>query len=233
MVNSRTENLRKEIDKSKRREIKKAAKILFFEKGYKNVSVNAIMKSLNSSTANLYRHYESKDDLFLDLCVDSLKPLVEKMEGIACEPFPAPFRLENLAEMLVQTYHTNPLAMVHLLKKLASPWGEQISNQSGTELKILSNRIIDCIAAVISEGMVQGTLKSESAVQTADIVWGAFTGVVLSFGGRRESPATELCVKRVLTTTFDVIFRGLRVAETARPPDTAEFLPVYDGCVSL
>ena len=233
MANSKPKKKRKKPvlskpDLKKRGTIKKAAKALVLEKGYRGATVGDLMTSLNASPATLYHYYESKDDLYSDLCIDFLKSLAKKMAHIAGEPFPAPFKLATLAGMLIQTYQANPRAMVLHLKMHTYQGQEwrKISDRSMRQLKALSCRIIDSIAVIINEGMSQGIFKHGNPAEIADIIWGTFTGVILWFGGTDGGLPEEISVETVLGSTFDVLFSGLREEETPLSPDTADLLPV-------
>lgn len=52
-------------DFMKEKIIIESAKQLFIEKGYKETSMNDIVKASNSSKGNLYHHFKNKDALFL------------------------------------------------------------------------------------------------------------------------------------------------------------------------
>ncbi|WP_052366650.1 TetR/AcrR family transcriptional regulator [Geomicrobium sp. JCM 19055] len=49
----------------KEKVIIESAKQLFIEKGFKETSMNDIVKASNSSKGNLYHHFKNKDALFL------------------------------------------------------------------------------------------------------------------------------------------------------------------------
>ncbi|MFC4811849.1 TetR/AcrR family transcriptional regulator [Paenibacillus sp. GCM10023250] len=70
--------------------IKQAALALFAESGYEGVSLSEIAKSVGIKTPSIYAHFESKEQLFLELLEDAVHEesdkFVQLLAGMADQP---------------------------------------------------------------------------------------------------------------------------------------------------
>lgn len=66
------------IPEDKREKLLEACYVLFAKEGYKNTSVNAIVKKAGISKGLLYHYFESKEELYKDLLQFSSKVFMDK-----------------------------------------------------------------------------------------------------------------------------------------------------------
>lgn len=122
----------KKSEKTKR-DILKTAIQLFFEKGYSNVSPNAIAKELNISTGNLTYYYPTKEHL-LSVLVDDLCKFQRKLiddetkEGIS-SVMAVCLELMTMASAC----ESNPVAKDFFISSYQSPVTLKIIRENDTE----------------------------------------------------------------------------------------------------
>lgn len=66
-----------------RADILKAAAIAFNERGYQATSIDDVADLLGASKGRIYHYYRSKTDIFLDLHLESLRVMLDKVGRIA------------------------------------------------------------------------------------------------------------------------------------------------------
>jgi AcrR family transcriptional regulator len=66
-----------------RDDILKAAATAFNERGYEATSIDDVADLLGASKGRIYHYYRSKADIFLDLHLESLRVLIERVSAIA------------------------------------------------------------------------------------------------------------------------------------------------------
>jgi AcrR family transcriptional regulator len=66
-----------------RADILKAAATAFNERGYDATSIDDVADLLGASKGRIYHYYRSKTDIFLDLHLESLRIMIERVSGIA------------------------------------------------------------------------------------------------------------------------------------------------------
>jgi TetR/AcrR family transcriptional regulator len=79
--------LRKANRREKEREIRRtdiinAAELLFFSKGYENVSMNHIASEAEMARATLYQYFKNKNDIYAAIAIRSAKILGEMFEKV-------------------------------------------------------------------------------------------------------------------------------------------------------
>jgi AcrR family transcriptional regulator len=66
--------------------IKEEAMILFTEVGYEKVSMRALAKKVGIAVGTLYNYFPNKEDLYMDVLVDSWTITINSIEKITTEP---------------------------------------------------------------------------------------------------------------------------------------------------
>lgn len=120
--------------------IVKAAKKEFFQKGFKACSMNNIAKDLNISSSNIYYYFENKDALFLEV-VKPLKEELDKMFGIWQHINPAYVSVEAYTDEQYQKRSIETLIKLSL--KYKKEFNLLLFNAQGSALEQLCNSYID------------------------------------------------------------------------------------------
>ena len=122
----------KKSEKTKR-DILKTAIQLFFEKGYSNVSPNAISKELNISTGNLTYYYPTKEHLLsvlvADLCKFQRKLIDDEIKEGISSVMAVCLELMSMASAC----ESNPVAKDFFISSYQSPVTLKIIRENDTE----------------------------------------------------------------------------------------------------
>jgi len=99
---------RKDISQERRKEIFDAATELFSKSGYHGVSVDAIAKKAGISKGNLYWHFKSKQEIFLQLFEYLALPLFTPLIQLLEEDLPPHKKLCAMSRACLEAAEANP-----------------------------------------------------------------------------------------------------------------------------
>jgi len=99
---------RKDIPQERRKEIFDAATELFSKSGYHGVSVDAIAKKAGISKGNLYWHFKSKQEIFLQLLEYLALPLFTPLQQLLEEDLLPRAKLCAMSRACLETADANP-----------------------------------------------------------------------------------------------------------------------------
>ena len=122
----------KKSEKTKR-DILKTAIQLFFEKGYSNVSPNAIAKELNISTGNLTYYYPTKEHLLSVLVADLCKFQRKLIDDETKEGISSVMAVCLELMTMASACESNPVAKDFFISSYQSPVTLKIIRENDTE----------------------------------------------------------------------------------------------------
>jgi len=144
------------VDETKMERIKDAAIELVVEKGYGGASISAIAKKANVAEGYLYRYYNSKQDLILDLLYSRINVLVEMLEKLINSCNDVKEIIKRLYKKIFEIAKDNPehIKFIHVLMH---DYNFQVSDEQRKEIKSLCNKVLqmgiekDDISKCVSE----------------------------------------------------------------------------------
>jgi len=95
---------RSRIKEFRRQSVLKAARKLFFEKGYKDVTVESIAKKANISKGAVYLYFKSKDEIYTQILLTDVDRHQKQMAAIINEGRPAAETLLLIAQSYVDFF---------------------------------------------------------------------------------------------------------------------------------
>lgn len=156
---------------SKKIAILDAAEELFVEHGYRETTVSDIAKHAGMSAANLYRHYENKEDIAAACANRCLEKKNAAMRDVLhIKKLSAPERLEEfIVALLRYTYEET---------QNRPRMGEMIEGviQSRPEvIHVMLSNLQSMIAEILAQGNAQQEFAVENVVSTAETVFVSIT----------------------------------------------------------
>ena len=87
-----------------RERILREARTLFLHRGYTDVSMQQIADAVGMTKAALYYHFRSKEDLFMQVCLQEFRRLRQAAEGVIARHRSLRDRLTGVAEILLDYF---------------------------------------------------------------------------------------------------------------------------------
>jgi len=141
----------------RRQDILHAAAMLMAKQGFDQVSLNGIARKVGVAKSNVYRYFESKEHIFLQLLKQDWEAWQQHLQG-KIDPLAGSNDIEALAELLAQSLAEFP-RMCELMSVLASVLEQNLSEQALLEFKLESMQLAVGIVAQIHR--VLPTVKQE------------------------------------------------------------------------
>jgi AcrR family transcriptional regulator len=133
--------------------ILQVAQRLFMEQGYRAVSTRHIAAACGITQPALYRHFSTKEDLYVAVLVDILHSLHERLERLVARNESVPARLHAIAHILPVNWMDTRQMFHDIEHELDS------SHREAMALAFQQN-VITPIATLFTQGMTQGLLRT-------------------------------------------------------------------------
>jgi AcrR family transcriptional regulator len=202
---------RKERERERRRQqIIVAAKRVFSDKGYAKATMEDIAKEAELSPGTLYLYFKNKDELYASLSLRILQYLLMRLEHVNKEDADSSLhRIQALKKAMYDVYEFDPLILINMFHLQSSESLRNLSPKLLSEIKALSQKALEAMAKIFSEGMVNGYFIEKHPTAVADIFWSLFSGVILWETSKNIINGEKNYLKDTLEMAFDIFGRGI------------------------
>ena len=148
------ERARRPAEKAARRALILEAAARLLDRGLlQDVSLNAIAQEAGLSKPNLYRYFESREDILLALFIEDLRGFRDQVVAATASVQPgSPGAAETVAEILVDAYDSRP-RLCRFLGMIASVFEHNVSAEVIVALKTTSLDLATEVAAVMQQAL--------------------------------------------------------------------------------
>ncbi len=133
--------------------ILQVARGLFMEQGYHTVSTRQIAASCGITQPALYRHFATKQDLYVAVLLEMLNLLHGRLIRIVEHDESVPARLHTIARMLPATW-LDAQQMFHDIEH------ELDASHRQTTAEAFRQQVLEPVASLFKAGMAQGILRT-------------------------------------------------------------------------
>ena len=137
--------------------ILEAAVNLFSEFGYDRVSMRQIAQAARVSKANIYHHFDSKEQLYLSILKDSTERFSLLLDRLAADEGSFEDRLRSFAKAHLENVFENAGTVRLVLREILS--GDEESNR--TRVAPVMSDIFHRLVDILRSGQRSGALKSD------------------------------------------------------------------------
>ena len=186
-----------------RQQILFAARELFVNEGYENVSMRKIANKIEYSPTTIYLYFKDKADLLDSVCKETLLHLLNTLE-----------QLKNDKGDPVETLRKSGRAYVEFgLKypqdyKLTFVIRPQYQKGLGLQEGSVGEQVFDYLRVMVSECIRQKKFRQMDVETTGQVLWAAVHGVTLLLIGFPDFPWTEQ--DKLIDTVIQTTLEGLK-----------------------
>ena len=199
------------------RDLVAATRALFDERGMQDAQIEEIARAAGIARGLVYRHFSSKEELYVLTVTHYLDELAELLEAAVEGDADPAVRLERLTEAFARYCHRYPAFLDSsqaLMRRPARELSEVVSESVWLRLGQSMARCLDCVARVLRAGTEAGAFEVEDPDYMANVLWTQALGVMhlarIRVGVRQEAPgvpalfsisadqAVESCVRGAL-----------------------------------
>ena len=186
-----------------RQEILDAAREMFVQEGYENVSMRKIADRIEYSPTTIYLHFKDKAELFQCICDETFAKLARKLETLRHKSGTDPlvFLREGMrAYVEIGLKHPNHYTVAFIFNPGVSedyPYEGSIGEKAFNYLRMA---VAHCVE--------QGKLRSVNVDATAQALWAAIHGVTSLLIVHKDFPFVPKA--RLVDQVIDTMIEGLR-----------------------
>ena len=186
-----------------RRQILVAARELFVDEGYENVSMRKIANKIEYSPTTIYLYFKDKADLLDSVCQETLLNLLNTLE-----------QLKNDKNDPVETLRKSGQAYVEFgLKypqdyKLTFVIRPQFQKGLGLQEGSIGEKVFNYLREIVSECIHQRQFRQADVETTGQVLWSAVHGVTLLLIDFPDFPWTEK--DKLVDTVIHTTIKGLK-----------------------
>ena len=186
-----------------------SAREVFLETGFRQTCLEQIAAHAGVAKGTLYRHVESKAELYVAVLSQELRSFDEEIARVANERLSAAEKLEALGEWYVGALSKPGFPLVHWALDSQDVIGE-IPKAAIEQIQYHTRARLERLAEVIRQGIDSGELIDCDACLVANRLW----RMVDAFVEFATSPARRELMDRPVDQAFreglNIILRGLR-----------------------
>jgi AcrR family transcriptional regulator len=220
-MNARPEPLRQ----VRERDLVTATRALFDERGMQDAPIEEIARAAGIARGLVYRHFSSKEELYVLTVTDYLDELGGMLE-LAVEGNDEPaLRLERCTEVYARYCLRYPAFLdssLALMRRHARELHQSVSESVWLRLNQGMARCLDCVARVLRDGIADGTFAVDDPDYTATVLWTQAIGVMhlarVGVGVRQEAPGVPAPFRIPPERTVESCVSGALLLVGAKKP---------------
>jgi AcrR family transcriptional regulator len=172
--------IKKEREKENRKNtILKAARRLFFDRGFKAVTVDNIAEKAEVSKGSIYLCFESKEEIYTQILIADNISLNERIKNFALIEASASQLLLEFARIYVVFFLSDKELFRILMTFMMQTGQMHLTEEQSAELIRTTNMNIIIISEIIQKGIDSGEFSPLSNVwQMQNAIWGMLNGVI-------------------------------------------------------
>ena len=202
---------RKKEKENKRNNILKAARKLFFDNGFKAVTVDNIAAKAAVSKGSIYLYFDSKEEIYAQVLVaDNIERHKELLEFNTKEA-PAEELLFQYAQHYVDDFFNNKELFRILMTFMLQTEQMNLTPQQNAELIRTTNENIKFISGILQKGIDSGDFLATIDIrQTQNAIWGLLNGVISLFLFMRNPAKRAERIHVLVKESLAIFIKGLK-----------------------
>ena len=178
-----SQDRREKERESRRSAILKAARKLFFDRGFKSVTVDNIAAKAEVSKGSVYLYFKSKEEIYTQILInDSIATFEDWKNKFSAKDIPPAELLLEFADNYID-YFLNENELFRILMTFMLHADDMIlTDEHNSQLLQTTNDNIKLVSEILQKGIDSGEfLPIINIWQTQNAIWGLLNGVISLF----------------------------------------------------
>ena len=201
---------KKREKENRRKEILRAARKVFSNKGFNASTMEEIALQAELSPGTLYLYFKNKEELHTFLSIEILKYLADEIQKVLSQDLSVENKIERFQDVFIDVYDYDSNILINLFHLQSGETLQNLSEDVLKQIKKYSALAHGAIIDVVKQGIDEGIFIDEHPVALADVLWASYAGIVLWVDSKRLLNDQKDFVKPTLKTAFRVIRKGLK-----------------------
>lgn len=208
MVFEKRRRREKEIRKGA---ILKAARKLFFDKGFKSVTVESIAKKAELSKGAVYLYFKSKDEIYSQILLYEIEQFEKKITDLFTGEKQASEMLFRLSSIYVDFFLKDRELFRILMTFMLHANHSNLPEDFRKHIIKSMNASINVIEKIFQYGIDKGEFSPEiNTRQIRNAVWGLFNGIISLFIFTGPESRRKELIQSTINISLDVFMKGLK-----------------------
>jgi AcrR family transcriptional regulator len=205
------EKRRKREKDIKRNNILKAARKLFFEKGFKSVTVESIAKKAEVSKGSLYLHFKSKDEIYSQILLSDIDKFHGQVSGLFGNGSTASAILLRLSDIYVDFFFKDRELFRILMTFMLDANHRKLPDDIQNHIIKTTNKTIDIIESILQYGIENHEFSEKINLrQNRNAIWGLLNGIISLYIFTASESKRENLIRSTIQASMEVFIRGLK-----------------------
>jgi AcrR family transcriptional regulator len=204
------EERRKRERENRKSAILKAARRLFFEKGFKTVTVESIARKAELSKGSIYLYYNSKEEIYTQILLSDIDKFHSRISDILQPPASASEALIHLANTYVDFFLNDRELFRILMTFMLHTTDMNLPEDLHSHIIKTTNRTINVIEQVFKYGIERGEFPETLNLRlNRNAIWGMLNGIIsLHLFTGIEAKRAEV-IHSTIKAGLDIYIRGI------------------------
>jgi AcrR family transcriptional regulator len=204
------EERRRRERENRKNAILKAARRLFFEKGFKPVTVESIARKAELSKGSIYLYYNSKEEIYTQILLNDIDKFHNHIAALLQTPSSASEALVRLANIYVDFFLNERELFRILMTFMLHTTDMNLPDDLNTHIIKTTNKTIDIIEQVFKYGIERGEFPATINLrQSRNAIWGMLNGIIsLHLFTGIETKRAE-AIRSTIKAGLDTYIRGI------------------------
>ncbi len=204
------EERRKRERENRKNAILKAARKLFFEKGFRQVTVENIARKAEFSKGSIYLYFNSKEEIYSQILLNDIDKFHDRVADILQCPSSASEALIRVAEIYVDFFLNDRELFRILMNFMLHNKDMNLPEDINNHIIKTTNRTISIIEQVFKYGIEKGEFPPDINLRmNRNAIWGLLNGIIsLHLFTGKESGRTEV-IHSTIKSGLEIYIRGM------------------------
>ena len=204
---------RKRVREFKRQAILKAARKLFFERGFKNVTVESIAKRADISKGAVYLHFKSKEEIYTQILFNDTERHYKLMSVLVQNGGSIYDRIVQLTASYVDFFLNDRELFRILMNYMLHTDHMNLPEEVDRQIINTVNRNMEMIADAFRQGIDNGEFPATMNVfESRNAVWGLLNGIISLHLFTGPESRREGRIRSTVEHSTKIYLQGLKVA---------------------
>jgi len=204
------EERRKRERENRKNAILKAARKLFFEKGFRQVTVENIARKAEFSKGSIYLYFNSKEEIYSQILLNDIDKFHDRVADILQGPSSASEALIRVAEIYVDFFLNDRELFRILMNFMLHNNDMNLPEDINNHIIKTTNKTISIIEQVFKYGIEKGEFPPDINLRmNRNAIWGLLNGIIsLHLFTGKESGRTEV-IHSTIKSGLEIYIRGM------------------------
>jgi AcrR family transcriptional regulator len=207
----RSEERRKKEKENRKNVILKAARKLFFEKGFKSVTVDSIAAKAELSKGSIYLYFDSKEEIYVEILIANNIEFHKTIADIFQKEVPASDLLLEFARIYVDYFlYDTELFRIFMAFMLRADQ-MSLTEEQNSNLMRMTNENIRIIGEILQKGYDSGEFSSVINVrQGQNAIWGMLNGIISLYLFTGAPAKRSEKIHTMVKDSLNIFIKGLK-----------------------